>query len=115
MNVFSPLGARRMKTDLRPSDAFIVRKTDPKPIMCVNSIGDCSIQQVAQLFFSVFPVWSVEPLAANGLIVFLLSFSFMQLSTSSSINATSESISSTAYQSKWYRESTINRKFEFNP
>lgn len=36
MNVFSPLGARRMKTDLRPSDAFIVRKTDPKSIMCVN-------------------------------------------------------------------------------
>lgn len=39
MNVFSPLGARRMKTDLRPSDAFIIRKTEQKPIMCVNQCG----------------------------------------------------------------------------
>lgn len=42
MNVLSPLGARRIKTDLRPSDAFIVRKTDSKPNMCVTNPIVCS-------------------------------------------------------------------------
>lgn len=36
MNVSSPFGARRIKTDLRPSDTFITRKTDSKSNMCVT-------------------------------------------------------------------------------
>lgn len=69
------------------------------------------IQQVAQFqFLCVFFFYQTYVL------MWMFNFFFFrkQLSTSSSINATFESISSAAYQSKWYRESTFNWKFEFN-
>lgn len=112
MNVISPLNARRTKTDLRPSDTFIVRKPDSKPNKCVNKFV-FKYQRVAQFGRNMLHIRHSPDFLFFIWIFFKFWFFVIskQLTTSSSINATFEPISFASNQFKWFGKSSFNWEF----